>query len=332
MDIHTAEVLALVSLPDYNPNLRETRTNETLFNRATVGVYELGSVMKIFTAALGLESGLFKVTDTIDASDEFLKVGWHKITDLPHPEGRILTYPEVLIYSSNIAAAKIGMAVGAEKQQDFFKSLGLMDTLSFELPEKATPLTPNTWGDTTTVTASYGYGLSFTPLHVATAASALVNGGTYLYPTILKDGNKGRASTRVLSEKNSAYLRAMMRAVIDIGTAKKANIEGYLVGGKTGSAEILGEDGKYQKGKLRTSFISVFPTDEPKYVVFVTMENPQKLKEHFYFNTAGWNAVPTGGEIIKGIAPVLGIMTKQEQPLPAFMKPAYEYVENKKKK
>ncbi|MBO7332241.1 MAG: penicillin-binding protein 2 [Alphaproteobacteria bacterium] len=332
MDIHTAEVLALVSLPDYNPNLRETRTNETLFNRATVGVYELGSVMKIFTAALGLESGLFKVTDTIDASDEFLKVGWHKITDLPHPEGRILTYPEVLIYSSNIGAAKIGMAVGAEKQQDFFKSLGLMDTLSFELPEKATPLTPNTWGDTTTVTASYGYGLSFTPLHVATAASALVNGGTYLYPTILKDGNKGRASTRVLSEKNSADLRSMMRAVIDIGTAKKANIEGYLVGGKTGSAEILGEDGKYQKGKLRTSFISVFPTDEPKYVVFVTMENPQKLKEHFYFNTAGWNAVPTGGEIIKGIAPVLGIMTKQEQPLPAFMKPAYEYVENKKKK
>ncbi|MBQ4084776.1 MAG: penicillin-binding protein 2, partial [Alphaproteobacteria bacterium] len=136
----------------------------------------------------------------------------------------------------------------------------------------------------------------------------------------------------VLSEKNSADLRSMMRAVIDIGTAKKANIEGYLVGGKTGSAEILGEDGKYQKGKLRTSFISVFPTDEPKYVVLVTMENPQKLKEHFYFNTAGWNAVPTGGEIIKGIAPVLGIMTKPEQPLPAFIKPAYDYVENKKKK
>ena len=224
------------------------------------------------------------------------------------------------------------MAVGAQRQQDFFKSLGLMDALSFELPEKASPLTPANWGDTTTVTASYGYGLSFTPLHVASAASALVNGGTYLYPTILKDGNKGRAATRVLSEKNSEYLRTIMRAVIDIGTAKKANIEGYLVGGKTGSAEILGEDGKYQKGKLRTSFISVFPTDEPQYVVFVTMENPQKLKEHFYFNTAGWNAVPTSAEIIKGIAPVLGIMTRSEQSLPDFMKPAYEYVENKKKK
>ena len=329
-NVKNGEILALTSLPDYEPNLPSSFTNEKLFNRATVGMYEVGSVMKLFTVAMGLESKAIVPTDSVDATKP-LAIGKRPITDF-QPQSRMLTIPEVLIYSSNIGTAQVILKVGLEKQKEYLKKFALLDSLQFELPEKATPLKPTPWSEVDMTRISYGYALAISPLHIASSVSALVNGGLYNHPTILKDGNKNQIQTRVLSEKTSNIMRHMMRAVADIGSGKRANIKGYRVGGKTGSAQLTDTRGRYIEGKVRTSFVGVFPMDDPQYLVLVMLENPQKRKEDWYFNSAGWNAAPTGGKIIEGIAPQLGITPKDDEPRPKYMQRAYDIYHKKDKR
>ena len=328
MNAKNGEVLALVSLPDFDPNRASTRTNQNLFNKATLGVYEIGSVMKLFTVTMGLESKTITPDDKVDATEP-LKYGRFRITDY-QGKNRFLTIPEVLIYSSNIGSAKIALAMGEEQQRAFLERFGLLSPLSFELPEKGRPMYPDPWREINTVTISYGYGLAVSPLHVASAVSAIVNGGLYYHPTILKEKNDHAPATQVISSQTSRMMRFMMRAVVDIGSGKKANIKGYLVGGKTGSAEMQDGTGRYVKGTLRTSFVGAFPMDDPQYVVFVMLENPMKREEDWYFNTAGWNATPTGGRIIEAIAPQLGIIPKEELEKPAYIEVAYSQYKKKK--
>lgn len=329
-NVKNGEILALTSLPDYEPNLPSSFSNNKLFNRATVGVYEVGSVMKLFTVAIGLETKSIVPTDSVDATKP-LAIGKRPITDF-QPQSRMLTIPEVLIYSSNIGTAQVILKVGAEKQKEYLKKCALLDPLQFELPEKAAPLKPTRWSEVDMTRISYGYALSISPLHIAASVSALVNGGLYNHPTILKDGNQDQIQTRVFSEKTSQIMRHMMRAVADIGSGKRANITGYRVGGKTGSAQLTDTRGRYIEGKVRTSFVGVFPMDDPQYLVFVMLENPQKRKEDWYFNSAGWNAAPTGGKIIEAIAPHLGITPKEDEPRPKYMQKAYDIYHKKDKR
>lgn len=329
MDVNTQEVLSMVSLPDYDPNQgRETLSN-ALFNRAALGIYEAGSIMKVFAVALGLESGKVKPDDMIDATKPY-KLANYPISDY-RGQNRPLTVAEVLIHSSNIGSSKIALMAGGEKQKEFMGKLGFLSPLVFELPEKARPKYPSVWRDINTVTISYGYGLASSPLHVLTALSALVNGGYYRPPTLLLHGNDDRPQMQVLSEKTSRIMRHMMRAVVDIGSGKNANVKGYLVGGKTGSAEMQDERGRYIKGSLRTSFIAAFPMDKPKYALIVMMENPKKTKETFGFNTAGWNVVPCAGKIIEKIAPYLGVAPRPEEEQPPYIQASYKLSLSKRK-
>lgn len=328
MNVQNGEVIAMTSMPDFDPNRPNTRTDENLFNKATLGVYEVGSVMKLFTAAMGLEDGIVTPDDKIDATEPF-KIGRYRISDY-QGKNRFLTLPEVLIYSSNIGSAKIALAAGSEKQKEFMERFGFLSQLQFDLPEKGRPMYPQTWRDVNTATVAYGYGVAISPLHVISAVSSIVNGGFYHYPTVLKGGNDTEPATQILSAKTSRIMRYMMRAVVDIGSGKNANVKGYLVGGKTGSAEMQDANGRYIKGTLRTSFVGAFPMDNPQYVVFVMMENPAKRKEDWYFNTAGWNATPTAGKIIEAIAPQLGIIPKEELEKPSYIEVAYSQYEKKK--
>ncbi len=329
MDVNTQEILSMVSLPDYDPNQgRETLSN-ALFNRATLGIYESGSIMKVFAVALGLESGKIKPDDMIDATKPY-KLANYMISDY-RGQNRPLTVSEVLIHSSNIGSSKIALMVGGEKQKEFLEKLGFLSPLVFELPEKARPRFPKVWRDINTATISYGYGLASSPLHVLTALSTLVNGGYYRPPTLLRHGNADRPQMQVLTEKTSRIIRHMMRAVADIGSGKRANVKGYLVGGKTGSAEMQDERGRYIPGSLRTSFIAAFPMDKPRYAVIVMMENPKKTKETAGFNTAGWNVVPCAGKIIEKIAPYLGVAPRPEEEQPSYIQASYKLSLSKRK-
>ncbi len=303
MNVTNGEIISIMSLPDFDPNLGILPNERAQFNFATKGLYEPGSVLKIFNAALGLESGKIKLSDRFDATKP-LKLKYNIIKDY-RGENRWLDLEEIMIYSSNIGSAQIALKVGKENQKKFLKNMGLFDPISsFEVTEKATPSIPKRWGDATTATVAYGYGLSLTPLHLISAFSAVVNGGIYHNPTLLKNHqNKGR---RVLSEKTSLIMRKLLRSVVTKGSAKRANVSGYEVVGKTGTANKL-VNGQYINKKVMTTFLAAFPKSNPKYALFLMMDEPQPSKETFGFVTAGWNVVPSAGNIIAAIAPQLNI-------------------------
>ncbi len=308
MNINTGEIISTVSLPDYDPNTPyNAKLANHYFNRNTSGVYEIGSVFKVFNTALALDSGKIRVSDSFDASKP-LKLKRHTIKDY-RGENRPLTVPEILVYSSNIGSAKMAMKVGADAQKDFMETLGFFEKVPFNIPELGSPLTPRTWRESTTATISYGYGLAVTPLHAITAFSAMVNGGLYHKPTIVKQ--KENIGFRVVKEKTSTMMRDLLRLVITDGSGKKANIAGYDVGGKTGTAEKL-TNGRYVDRKVRTTFVSAFPIYAPKYALLVMMDEPKGTKETWNFNTSGWNAVPTGGKIIQTIAPLLNLQPQRK--------------------
>ena len=327
---NNGEILGLVSLPDFDPNPASDKKGDALFNHATLGVFELGSVMKLFTVATAIETGLAKPDDDIDATEPF-KADRFMIKDTSKPQKRPLNLAEILIYSSNIASAKLALTSGPEIQRMFLDRFGFFAPLPIDLPERGRPLAQKSNSDSVIASMSYGHGFSVSPLHLVAATGALVNGGFYHQPTFIKDGNQDKTPTRVISSDTSFHIRQMMRATVDIGTASRANISGLLVGGKTGSAEIV--DGKnYVKGALRASFIGAFPMDNPQYIVFVMLENPIKRKDDWYYNTAGWNAVPTAGEIIKRIAPYFGIKEKEELEKQPYIDVAYERKQKQGKK
>lgn len=304
MDVNTGEIISMLSLPDYNPNENISPSEKEQFNFATKGLYEPGSVFKVFNAALGLESGEVKLSDRFDATKP-LKLRYNTIKDF-RGENRWLTLEEILIYSSNIGSAQIALKIGKDEQLRFLESIGLLSPLSsFEVTEKASPRGPARWGEETTATVAYGYGLSVTPLHIISAFAAMVNGGIYHEPTLLKKNTKDEGK-RVISTKTSNQIRGLLRTVVTKGSGRRANIPGYEIAGKTGTANKL-VNGKYIDKKVMASFAVTFPVSNPKYALFVVMDEPKATKESMGFVTSGWNTVPTVAGIIEAIAPQLNV-------------------------
>ena len=311
IDVHSGEVLALASLPDYDPNRREQALDKDRLNRIGFGVYEMGSVFKVFTVAGVLDLGLANFRSRYDASSPIHYASF-TIDDF-HGKKRSLSVPEVFIYSSNIGAAKMALDMGVDRHRAFLKKLGLMGRVPTELGESAAPIIPAHWQKLNTMTIAFGHGLSVTPLQFAAASLPLFNGGIAVTPTFLPRSREDGMSEghRVLKPETSASLLKLMRLNVLKGTAKRADAEGYRVGGKTGTAEKV-VNGRYSTSALLTSFLAAFPTDAPEYVVLVMLDEPQRVPESSNQATAGVNAAPTAAKIVARIAPILGVTPKLE--------------------
>jgi cell division protein FtsI (penicillin-binding protein 3) len=306
IDVHSGEVVALVSLPDFDPNRREQALDKDRLNRINFGVYEMGSVFKVFTVAGVLDLGLASMQSSYDASSPIHYASF-TIDDF-HGKKRRLSVPEVFIYSSNIGAAKMALQMGVDRHRAFLRKLGLMGRIPTELGESATPIVPPHWQKLNTMTIAFGHGLSVTPLQLAAASLPLVNGGVAVTPTFLpRSREEGmRSGEPVLKPQTSASMLKMMRLNVLKGTGKRAEAEGYRVGGKTGTAEkVVG--GRYSTSALLTSFLAVFPTDAPEYFLLVMLDEPQRVAASGNQATAGVNAAPTTGKIVERIAPILGV-------------------------
>ena len=310
MDVNNGEVLAGVSLPDFNPNDLSHAASANLFNRLTLGVYELGSVFKIFSTTALFEYLNVPMSTTFDAREP-IKIGRFTISDY-HAEDRILTVPEVFMYSSNIGAAMMGQAVGTENLKSFYRDLGLLTPLDFEIKEVGRPLVPSPWGEVHTLTASYGHGVATTPLQLTSAVSSIINGGYVIKPTLIKnednEGAQKQADIRVVSAETAHRMRQLLRLVVTDGTGKNADVPGYAVGGKTGTAEKSGKSKKgYDHKRLISSFIGVFPIDAPRYAVFIMIDEPKGNAKSFGYATAGWTATPAVARVITSMASILGL-------------------------
>ncbi|MBN2905687.1 MAG: penicillin-binding protein 2 [Rhodobacteraceae bacterium] len=317
MQVDTGEVVAMVSLPDFDPNDRPTpltrgdASDSPLFNRAVQGVYELGSTFKTFALAQALDLGLANPATMIDTQGP-LKWGKYRIHDF-HDYGRQLSVTDVLVKSSNIGTARIAMQIGAERQRAFLTSLGLLEPTPLELLEAAggKPLIPSNWSEISTMTISYGHGLSASPMHLAAAYATIANGGYRVRPTLMAGG--GQRGERVVSAETSRAMRSMLRQVVSRGTASFGDVPGYAVGGKTGTADKPKPTGGYYDDKVIATFASVFPTDDPEYVLVVTLDEPEDITGPEPRRTAGWTAVPVAAEIIRRAAPLLGLRPEIEQ-------------------
>jgi len=306
MDVNSGEIIAMVSLPDFDPNKPASALGESGFNRATKGVYEMGSTFKLFTTAMALDTGTVKLTDGYDASEP-IRIARFTINDF-HAKKRWLSVPEILVYSSNIGAAKMALDVGAKKQKEYLARFGLLGASDVELPEVGSPLYPARWSDISTMTISYGHGIAVSPLQVATGVSALINGGVMMPPTLMKrTGATPPRGERVLEAKTSVAMRSLMRLVVRDGTGKNANVKGYLVGGKTGTAEKQ-VAGKYEKKALISSFVGAFPMTNPRYVVLVVVDEPKGIKATYGYATGGWVSAPTVKNVIKRMGPLYGFV------------------------
>ncbi|PIR39413.1 MAG: penicillin-binding protein [Alphaproteobacteria bacterium CG11_big_fil_rev_8_21_14_0_20_39_49] len=311
LDADTGEVISMVSMPDFNLNNPGDADHDAKFNRATYGVYEMGSTFKVFNMALGFEKNNLKLKDIFDVSEP-IKVARFTIRDY-HQKKKELTASEVFMFSSNIASVQIAVDAGEEAQREFLGRLGLLDELEIEIPEKSEPLYPDNWGKVSAVTISYGHGIAVTPMHVASATAALVNGGVLNPVTLLKKSRFSflNSGVRVVQEDTSDKIRKIMRLAVKHGTGKNSDVEGYLVGGKTGSADKP-KEGKYNTKVNISSFVSAFPMNEPKYVVLVMMDEPVGNAKTGGFTTGGMVAAPVAGEVIKRIAPILGVTPVDE--------------------
>jgi cell division protein FtsI (penicillin-binding protein 3) len=320
MDVHTGEVLSMASLPDFDPNARPRpllegdQADSPLFNRAVQGVYELGSVFKTFTIAQALELNLFSPYDMIDTTGPIVMAGF-PIRDF-RSYGPEQSVSDVLIHSSNIGTARIARVIGASRQEDFLASLNLLEPTNVELVEAASgePLTPPRWGELSTMTISYGHGLSTSPLHLAAAYSTIVNGGTEITPTLLRR-EEPQNGPRIISEATSEIINGMLREVVTDGTASFGEVEGYAVGGKTGTADLPRPTGGYYEDRNLNTFASAFPMDDPQYVLIVTLQEAAELSGPEPRRTAGWTAVPVAAEIIRRTAPLLGLRPDIEHPV-----------------
>jgi len=313
MDAHTGEIVSLASLPDFDPNDRPRPATEgdqaesPLFNRAVQGVYELGSTFKIFAAAQGIDQRLVSQSTWIETEGP-LKWGTHRINDL-RDHGPALTVQDVIVKSSNIGTARIAMMIGPERQQNFLRDLGFFKPTSVELIEApgARPLLPEKWSEIHTMTVSYGHGLSASPMHLASAYATLLNGGYKVTPTLLKRDRFERGP-RVISENTSKQARDLLRRVVTDGTAAAfGEVAGYRVAGKTGTADKPKPEGGYYEDKVIATFASVFPADDPKYILVVTLDEPVDTTGKKPRRTADRTAVPVAAEVIRRAAPLLGL-------------------------
>lgn len=321
LDANTSEVVAMVSLPDFDPGKVNSGDDKALFNVNTLGIQEIGSVFKILTIAMGLDSGKIKLNNIFDATHP-LKVASFSITDFKGQK-RPLSVPEIFMHSSNIGTARIAAVVGTKTQQDFFRRAGLLTPSKIELPEIAMPMRPEVWREINTLTMSYGYGLGVSPLQFVNTVAAVVNGGQLHTPTILKINPKDEVeSERLLSPETSDIMRRLMRVAVLEGTGKKANAVGYMVGGKSGTANTK-EGGAYvTKNANRSSFVGAFPINNPKYIILTTLDKPQGSAKTYGYSTGGWTAAPTTRKIVERIAPLLGVQPVDEQE-PSLIKATY---------
>ncbi len=305
-DVRTGEVLAMVSLPDYDPNNPREALDPSRINRLTTGVFEMGSTFKALTIAMALDSGKVTLGSSFDARMP-LRFGKFNIHDF-HAQNRVLTVPEIFTYSSNIGAARSALAVGVEGHKAFLRKLGQLDRLRTELPESAEPIVPKRWGELNTITIAFGHGLSVAPLQAVMGVAALMNGGIMVPPTFLKRSEEDARALgrRVVKADTSDKMRYLMRLNVEKGSATRAEVPGYYVGGKTGTAEkVVG--GRYSKTKVLTDFMAVLPADKPRYLLLIMLDEPQATAETHGFTTSGWNAVPAGAAVIARIAPLLGL-------------------------
>jgi cell division protein FtsI (penicillin-binding protein 3) len=309
MDIHTGEIVALTSLPELNPNKPAQQGADAAFNRATLGVYELGSTFKPFTVAMAMDAGVVTSLGQMYDCPRGLKAGRFTITDT-HPFGRACSVAEIMKESSNIGTAQIAAQLGANRQREFLRRMRFLERPALELPERGRPLTPGAnWGDISTMTIGYGHGIAVSPLHLATGYATLYNGGLWRPATLLKhDGrNPVPPGERVFSAETSYKMRALLRLVVTHGTGKKADAPGYRVGGKTGTAEkIVG--GRYTGAAVVTTFAGVFPMDAPRYVIVAMLDDPKATADTYGFHTAGWNVAPVISGVVSRIGPMLGVM------------------------
>jgi len=306
LDTETGEIVALASLPDYNPNAEDKHLTSDQQNKLTSGVYELGSVIKAVTFAMAFDYGVMTMTSKYDASHP-LVIGNARISDF-HAQRRVLTVPEVFTNSSNIGTAKMALQVGLEGHHEFLQRVGFMDRLVTEVPESAKPLLPRHWSKLSSATAAFGHGFAVQPLQGLSVISDLINGGMSIPPTFLKRTKEDAAALahRIVKPETSEKMRYLFRLNVTDGTASKADVIGYRVGGKTGTAEkVIG--GRYSKTKVLATFIGAFPMEKPRYAIFVMLDEPQAIPGTYGFQTAGWNAVPTAAAIIERVAPMLGI-------------------------
>ncbi|MEQ9350713.1 MAG: penicillin-binding protein 2, partial [Alphaproteobacteria bacterium] len=310
LDVASGEVIAMVSLPDFDPQLAGNAPAEARFNQTTLGVYEMGSTFKAFTTAMALDSGAVSLADSFDATEP-LRISRFTIDDY-HGQNRWLTVPEVFIHSSNIGAARMALAVGGERQQAYLTRLGLLSPSAIELRELGQPVKPERWRDVNTITVSYGYGVSVPPLQLASATAAIVNGGRLMAPTLLRRNVASPTQeTQVLSAQTSQTMRQLMRLVVTEGTGSMADAPGYLVGGKTGTAEKQSGRG-YAERRLLSSFVGVFPVDAPQYVVLALIDEPKGDAQSYGFATGGWVAAPVVGRFVGRAAPLLGIRPRPD--------------------
>ena len=308
MDITTGELLGMSSLPDFDPSRPGLASDEQLFNRNTLGVYEMGSTFKIFNTALALETGAVRLSDRFDTMEP-IEIGRFKIRDF-EKEDRNLNVAEIFTHSSNIGSAHMAQRIGAAKQQAFFSRLGLSDKIPLELLEVGAPLvpSPNDWGDVTTMTVSFGHGIAVNAVQLASAVATVVNDGHPVHPTLIKrDASFEPDVDTVISPHTSAIMRGLMRLVVTRGTAKKANVEGYMVGGKTGTADKLNAQRRYADNGRRSSFVGLFPINAPKYLVFAMLDNPKGNAKTKGFATAGWVVAPAVSNVIAQAGPLLGL-------------------------
>jgi cell division protein FtsI (penicillin-binding protein 3) len=303
MDAHSGEVLALVSLPDFDPHARIDPKDDRMFNRVTKGAYELGSVFKIFNTALALESGKVRLSDEFDTAHP-IRIGRFTIRDF-HPVRFWMNVPGIFVESSNIGSIRMVQVVGRQEQQRFLTSLGMTRNTTLELPELAEIHPPRRWGEVESWTISFGHGIAVTPLHLAAGVAAMVNGGTTVDPTLLRRTEQAPVGTRVVSTKTSQSIRQLMRALVVDGQGL-ADAPGYLVGGKTGTADKP-KAGGYAKSARISSFAGAFPMHDPRYVIFVTLDEPQASSRTFGYATGGWVAAPVVGRVVGQLGPMLGM-------------------------
>lgn len=312
-DVNTGEIVAMVSEPDFDPNNPSEANDPNRLNRLTTGVYEMGSTFKALTLAMALDSGRISLSSSFDARLP-LRYGKFEIHDF-HAQKRVLSVPEIFTYSSNIGTARMALSLGVEYHKAFLKKLGQLDRLRTELPESAEPLVPKHWGELNTVTIAFGHGLSVAPLQAVMGISALVNGGKMMPPTFLKrdQAEADRLAVRVIKPETAEKMRYLMRLNVEKGTATRANVPGYYVGGKTGTSEkVVG--GRYSKTKVLTSFTAILPADKPRYLLLIMLDEPEGLPETHGFSTSGWNAVPVGARVIERVAPLLDIAPRFDLP------------------
>lgn len=312
MDANTGEVLAAVSLPDFNPQNPDVKHDaDAMFNRVTLGTYEMGSIFKIFSAAALLDKTTAKMSRTYDTLNPLQRYGY-KISDY-HPEKHPLSVPEIFMHSSNIGTVLMAETVGTRALLDFFSDLGLTRKVEFEIGEVGAPYMPRPMRELNILTSSYGHGIAVTLLQVTAAVGTIVNGGLLVKPTMIKSVPAERKEhLRVLKKETSLRMRQLLRLVVTDGTGSKADVPGYNVGGKTGTAD-KNFNGRYVPGKRISSFIGVFPVDDPKYVITVMVDEPNPNKGSYGYATAGWVAAPAIQRIVTAMGPLLNIEPAENQ-------------------